>query len=334
MSATYRPRLVNGRYGDPALFVEIAHERDAILFDMGDLAALSARDLLRVRTIGVSHMHIDHLIGFDALLRVNVGREAAISMTGPAGFAECIGHKLQGYSWDLVERYDTELTFEVAELVTPEMLRRQRFRLSRRFAPEPLGERNAPGGVVHESERRTIAARILEHHGPCLGFALEEKQRINVWRNRVAEEGLALGPWLERLKDALRRELPDETPVALPDGDEAPLGRLRHLVSSERGMKIGYATDLRDTPANRAVLRELCAGADILFIEASFAAGDAARADDRAHLTTRAAGEIARACAARRVEPFHFSPRYADEEPSLLAEVAAAFEGTGGSCAN
>ena len=109
MSATYRPRLVNGRFGDPALYVEIAHERDAILFDMGDLAALSARDLLRVRTVGVSHMHIDHLIGFDLLLRIHVGRDATISMIGPAGFADRIGHKLQGYSWDLVHRYDTDL---------------------------------------------------------------------------------------------------------------------------------------------------------------------------------------------------------------------------------
>jgi len=327
VSATYRPRLVNGRFGDPALFVEIAHERDAILFDMGDLSALSARDLLRVRTVGVSHMHIDHLIGFDQLLRVNVGRDASLDLVGPEGFADRLGHKLQGYSWDLVDRYETELVFEVAELVAPETLRRWRFRLSRRFAPEALGEQAAPGGSVVDGPRRTITARILEHHGPCLGFALDEKQRINVWRNRVEEAGLATGPWLAALKEAVRTGAPDEQPITLPEGGRVPLGTLRRLVSSERGMKIGYATDLRDTPANRTALHELCAGTDILFIEASFAAGDAARADERAHLTTIAAGEIARACAARRVEPFHFSPRYQDEEAALLAEVVDAFEG-------
>jgi len=174
MSATYRPRLVNGRFGDPALFVEITHERPAILFDMGDLAAFSARDLLRVRTVAVSHMHIDHLIGFDLLLRLHVGRDAVIEMVGPEGFARCIGHKLQGYSWDLVDRYDTDLVFEVADLVGPETLRRHRFRQSRRFAAEELGDRPAPGGVVHDDGHSTITARLLEHHGPCLGFALEE----------------------------------------------------------------------------------------------------------------------------------------------------------------
>ena len=327
MSATYRPRLVNGRFGDPALFVEMTHERKAVLFDMGDLSALSARDLLRVRTVGVSHMHIDHLIGFDLLLRVHVGRDAVIDMIGPEGFADCIGHKLRGYSWDLVGRYETDLVFQVAELISPERLHCWRFRLSRRFAPEPVGERPAPGGRVHDDGRRTITARILEHHGPCVAFALEERQRVNVWRNRVEEAGLPVGPWLKPLKDAVRDGARDDAPIALPDGSSALLGSLRDLVSSERGMKIGYATDLRDTPSNRAALEELCAGADILFIEASFATEDALKADERAHLTTRAAGEIARACAARRIEPFHFSPRYEGEEQARLAEVAAAFTG-------
>ncbi|WJY19894.1 hypothetical protein QQS45_06685 [Alteriqipengyuania flavescens] len=90
-------------------------------------------------------------------------------------------------------------------------------------------------------------------------------------------------------------------------------------------MKIGYATDLRDNASNRNALAALFAGADIVFIEASFAAIDADRAFERTHLTTRAVGEIARQCGAKRVEPFHFSPRYKAEEHELLAEVEAAF---------
>ena len=80
MTPTFHPRLVNGRFGDPALFVEMLHRREALLFDMGDLSALSTRDLLRVSRVFVSHMHMDHFIGFDALLRVHVGREKTITM--------------------------------------------------------------------------------------------------------------------------------------------------------------------------------------------------------------------------------------------------------------
>jgi len=325
MSDSFRPRLVNGRDGDPALYTELAHERDALLFDLGDLSPLSPRDLLRVRTVAVSHMHIDHLIGFDALLRVNVGRDAAITLFGPEGLADRLGHKLQGYSWDLVDRYDTELIFEVGELHAGGTVRCWRFRMSRGFLPEPSGQRTIEGGLLMHTPRWRLTAGIVEHHGPCLAFALEEPARINVWRNRLEERGVLPGPWLNRLKDAIRQSQPDDTLIAMPDGEPKPLGTLRNLVSMGPGMKLGYATDLRDTPANRAVLRHLWHGCDVAFIEASFAAHDAERAQDRAHLTTTAAGEIARECQARRVEPFHFSPRYEGEEASLIAEVQRAF---------
>jgi ribonuclease Z len=36
---------------------------------------------------------------------------------------------------------------------------------------------------------------------------------------------------------------------------------------------------------------------------------------------------IARAAGVRRVEPFHFSPRYAGQDVRMLNEVNAAFEG-------
>ena len=59
--------------------------------------------------------------------------------------------------------------------------------------------------------------------------------------------------------------------------------------------------------------------------KAAFAEADAAT--ERAHLTTVAAGRIAREAGVRRIEPFHFSPRYAGEEGRLLNEVVDAFSG-------
>ena len=61
--------------------------------------------------------------------------------------------------------------------------------------------------------------------------------------------------------------------------------------------------------------------------KAAFAEADAALATERAHLTTVAAGRIAREAGVRRIEPFHFSPRYAGEEGRLLNEVVDAFSG-------
>ena len=325
MRPTLHPRLVNGRFGDPALFVEALHTRDALLFDLGELSPLSARDLLRVTHVFVSHMHMDHFIGFDTLLRISVGRDRRIAIVGPTGIAACVGHKLHGYTWDLVEKYDTDLVFDVSDF-DGERLRDVRFRFKQRFRREEMGERESSDAVVAREPGFAVTAAVLEHHGDSLGFAVAEPLHVNVWRNRLDERGLPTGAWLVALKQAVRDGLGDETPIRLPDGSTAPLGALRDLVSVEPGQKIGYVTDVADTPANRAAIAALTAKADTLFIESRFRAADKAQADARAHLTTRTAGEIARAAQVRRVEPFHFSPRYEGEEDQMIGEVRTAFE--------
>jgi ribonuclease Z len=325
MRPNLHPRLVNGRFGDPGLFVEMLHRRDAILFDLGDLAPLGARDLLRVGHVFVTHAHIDHFIGFDAFLRANVGRDKRIEMVGPTGFAERVRHKLLAYEWDLVDKYDSDLVFEVTELLEHGRTRAARFRFKRRFEREELGEGLARDGIVARGDGFEVRAAVLEHHGPCLGFAVQEPAHVNVWKSRLEERGLAPGPWLQDLKRAVIDGRGDDTPIEIPGGGTAPLAALRHLVSVGPGQKVAYVTDVADTAANREAIVRLAAGADTFFIESSFAAADAAQAAARAHLTTGAAGEIAAAAGARRVEPFHFSPRYAGEEARMLAEVERAF---------
>lgn len=328
MRPTLHPRLVNGRFGDPGLFVERLHRRGALLFDLGDLTPLAVRDLLRVSHVFVSHTHMDHFVGFDALLRVHVGREKTISLVGPAGFAERVGHKLLAYEWDLVERYETDLVFCVTELHADGRTRSARFSFKRRFAREDLEEGAAPDGVVARGDGFEVRASVLQHHGPSLGFAIAEPAHVNIWRNRLEARGLVPGPWLHRLLQALKQAVtegrPDDWPVGLPGG-AVPLGELREMVSIGPGQKIAYVTDVADTSANRLAIADLARGADILFLESCFSAADSAQARARAHLTTTAAGEIGRAAGARRLEPFHFSPRYEGDEERMLAEVEAAF---------
>jgi ribonuclease Z len=324
MRPNLHTHLVNGRFGDPALYVEMLHRRDALLFDMGDLSALSARDLLRVSHVFVTHTHMDHFVGFDALLRIGVGRDKLVRMVGPSGFCDRVGHKLLAYQWDLYERYDTDLVFEVLE-VDGETGRSARFRFKTGFAREDGPGTKIVDGVVAQGPGFTVGAASLEHHGPCLGYAVAEPAHVNVWKSRLDERGLPTGQWLQGLKQAVLDDADDAAPVTLPDGRTAPLGSFRDLVSVTRGQKIGYVTDVADSAANRSAIAELAGESDTLFLEACFAAADEPQARHRAHLTTTACGEIGRAAAVRRLEPFHFSPRYAGEEQRMLDEVAAAF---------
>ena len=104
-----------------------------------------------------------------------------------------------------------------------------------------------------------------------------------------------------------------------------PLGLLRKAITVTHGQKIAYVTDAADSAANRAAIVALALNADLLFIEAAFAQADTQLAAERAHLTTEAAGQLARAAGVRRVEPFHFSPRYSAQEARLMNEVMTAF---------
>ena len=251
-------------------------------------------------------------------------------MFGPSGFAERVFHKLQAYRWNLVESYPCDLIFDVSELGVDNSISTTRFRLRKAFAAEPSGSRKTASGVLCDEPTHRVSAAILEHGTPCLAFALQEAAHVNVWKNRLLERGLPVGPWLLSLKKAVVERRADDQLIRI--GEEAtsdrlvPLASLRDLVTFTAGQKIGYVTDAGDTPGNRAAIVALIQNADILFIEAAFAGADAALARQRAHLTTTAAGEIAREANVRRVEPFHFSPRYAGEQERMLAEVMAAFD--------
>lgn len=328
MRPLLHPSLVNGRTGDPALYIETLFERRAVLFDLGDLANLPARKLQRVEHVFVSHTHIDHFIGFDRLLRVFVGREKTLKLYGPSDFIQQVHHKLQAYRWNLVHRYLCDLLLDVTEVSASLDAQKAQFRLKRAFALEDLGSARLVGGVLCHDPTFRVATTVLEHRTPCLAFAIEEPAHINVWKNRLQELGLPVGPWLRKLKRAVLEKRSDDELIevgASPTTHEMPLGILRGAVTVTPGQKVAYVTDAADTPANRTAIVALAHNADLLFIEAAFAQADAQLAAERAHLTTNAAGTLARAAGVRRVEPFHFSPRYSGQDHRMVDEVMAAF---------
>jgi ribonuclease Z len=332
MRATLHPRLLNGRTGDPGVYVEALHLPDAILLDCGDLSALTPRHLLRVGVLAVSHAHMDHWVGFDQLLRLLIGREKRLPVVGPEGFTQRLFHRLQAYTWNLADRIPANLVFEVTEVAAAATWPRARLQLHGGFQIEPLPPLPAaPDGTVLHHGLLRLRAAVLDHGTPCLGFAVEEAMHLNVWRTKLEERRLPTGPWLAILKAAVAEGRPDDHLIPIygraSEVQDAPLlqfGALRELIGVTPGQRLAYLTDFADTPGNRATAIALARGADILFIEAPFAAADAALAMDRRHLTTRTAGEIAREAGVRRIEPFHFSPRYLGQEARLLAEVAAA----------
>ncbi|HET9228265.1 MAG TPA: MBL fold metallo-hydrolase [Thermoanaerobaculia bacterium] len=323
MKPLFHPRLVNDPFGDPALYIDFLFERRAVLFDLGDLSPLSARQLLKVDHAFISHTHMDHFVGFDALLRILLGREKTLHLFGPPGFLDRVEHRLASYTWNLVANYESDFVIratEVAPLASAEFRTRSGFR--RTPIPSPAwGD-----GILVDEEMFQVRTAVLDHGIPCLAFALEEKLHVNVWKSGLEELGLPTGPWLREVKYAALRGEPDSTPFRSGER-EVTLGELRDKVlRAVPGQKVAYVTDVGWSESNAAAIVDLARGADVLFIESAFLHEEERRAAEKRHLTSRQAGLLAREAGAKRIVPFHFSPKHQDDEERLLRETLEAFE--------
>jgi len=325
---SFLPRLVNDVFSDPVLFVDFRFRRRALLLDLGDIDALANRALLRVSQVFVSHTHMDHFYGFDRLLRVTLARRKRLDLYGPPGFAEQLAHRLQGYTWNLVDNYAEDMVVHGWEWDGAH-LRQTSFSMKARF--RPIDERRHPcsDGVLLSEPGLTVRAALLDHGIPVLAFAVEEGRHVNVWKSRLAARGLPTGPWLRTLKEAVLADLPDDTPIEVPVASGAvrrlPLGALRReVLRVVPGMRLAYVVDCRYHEDNARRIVALARDADYLFIEAPFGADEAHLAAAKAHLTAAQAGTLARRAGAKRVIPIHFSRRHEREPGRLYEEVAEA----------
>lgn len=331
MRPSYHAHLVNGDGGDPVLYVDSLLERRALLFDAGDLAALSPRKLLRISDVFISHTHLDHFAGLDLRIRMMLGRDKRLALCCPSGLIAQTAHKLAAYTWNLAEHYRIDFTLRVTELHHDGTAARAELRLKHRFRCDPLPAPAVRDGVLVDEPALRVRAALLDHNTPCLGYALEERQHVNIWKNRLEARGLAVGAWLRPLKQAVLAGAGDATPIAVEWRAAAgqprhlPLGELREVLRVVPGRKIAYVVDAAYHAANAERIVALAAGADHLFIEAGFLDADAAEAARRHHLTARQAGGLARRAGVARLTPLHFSPRYQGCTQALRAEAAAAF---------
>jgi ribonuclease Z len=146
---------------------------------------------------------------------------------------------------------------------------------------------------------------------------------------------LPSGPWLTELKRQVAAGAPADTPLVVAWHDRHgaherahTVGELAHeLLTSGRGEKIVYVTDVVHSETNVERIATLAAGADRLFIECVFLDEDGDHAARKFHLTARQAGLIARRAGAACAIPFHFSPRYMERERELRAELREAHTG-------
>jgi len=331
MRPSFHPRLINGPFDDPGLYIPFIFENRAILFDLGDNQALSPGDILKISHVFVTHTHMDHFVGFDRLLRLLLGRDKILCLYGPQGFLENVAGKLAGYSWNLVRHYTNRFILNVTE-VRPDRLISMPFACRDGFSADRPAETSPFNGRLLTEPSFSVAAVILDHRIPCLGFSIKEQFHINIIKDRVLSLGLQIGPWLKSFKAALfshsdpasEFSVPGDTQTA--DSQTFRLGDLAAKIATiTPGQKITYIADAGMSAANQAKITAFARGSDHLFIEAAFLEKHRTIASAKYHLTARQAGRIAARAGVKQFTIFHFSPRYSEMEHLLYEEAREAY---------
>ena len=331
MRPSFNPQLINGPFDDPGLFIPFYLQNRALIFDLGDISRLASKDLLKISHAFVTHTHMDHFIGFDRLLRTDLGREKTLALFGPAGFIKNVEGKLAGYTWNLVEKYNYPLTLQITE-VNSQSITQRRFRCGDKFRPDGNAVEQSFNGTLYQEPGFTIRTAILDHGIPCLGLAIKEQFHINILTEGLKRLALEPGPWLADFKTALYEQSDPESIFQLKHGSEGKVQQFRlgeltaQIALITPGQKIAYITDVVYNESNARQIEELVEESDHLYIEAVFRDEHKELATEKKHLTAGQAGRLAARARVKQFSVFHFSPRYTGEEEALREEARLAYQ--------
>ena len=128
-----------------------------------------------------------------------------------------------------------DLIFVVTEIDPSLAAQKARFRLKNAFAIEGATGSSIPDAVICSQPGFRVSTAVLDHGTPCLAFAIEEAAHVNIWKNKLFELGLPVGPWLHELKRAIIENRPDDHMIRIASRAgvcaERQLGMLRNAVS-------------------------------------------------------------------------------------------------------
>ena len=324
MSIEYQ---ILGRPGkDNALYVRLnsGTKMYRILFDCGEktLDELKQHEIKGINYIFFSHLHIDHISGFDYLFRRNYDRNKPIFIWGPESTAEIIHHRLLGYKWNLIGDHggnwfisdvknNTQIQFYI--------------KFPDAFANKNLVGKKTIKDYLLETKNFVIKTISLNHIIPSIGYLLIENPSHNIIPEKLEKLKLPQGNWLEKLKDF---SIDDSSNVEI-NGQEFSLGELRNeLVETTDGERIAYLTDFIFENDSKEKLIRFLRGCDTLVCESQYLNKDLQLAETNYHLTAVQAAAIAKESGVKKLVLFHVSERYQKNFKEVLFEAREIFKNT------
>ncbi|RZA14631.1 MAG: hypothetical protein EOP10_27715 [Proteobacteria bacterium] len=316
--------VLGGLQGDPGVYAFQKTTGEALLFDLGSIDQIQQRDLMKARHVFVSHTHMDHFMGFDRWLRVNIPHKRLLKIWGPAPFFERVQAKLRSYAWNLIE--PDQLRFEVHEICEDGSVRKAMLRNSQDFAIELDSEAQTTDHLVQLADGAVVSAAQLRHVNiASIAYKVKGPDRQRFLHDNLSALNLTSGSWISELQSRVNHG---------PKGGDFKIGEksfamdelVTKLLRLETGPSLVYLTDLSFDRHNLASLKKAFQTTQKVICESSFLDADRNRAVAKAHLTTRQAALIAMSLDARELQIFHVSTIYGQGAETSLAEAKTFFE--------
>lgn len=318
------PTFFAGLLDDPILLLRTRSSGRNLLFDCGQIHHLAKRIFTPLDAVFVSHAHMDHWMGIDAVIRHLIVANRTIDLFGPAGLADRMEHKLNGYDWNLMEDY--WCSFRVHE-IHDDHIRRSFFpgpEGFRRHAEEPLARVDQ---TIYRTPQLEVRAVICDHRLDSLIFRIQERPAYLIDRDKLAGLGLSPGPWLGELQKyhladgavPASRKLYQKAEQALQVAD--PDALLQALIKPQPGLSIGYVSDIGFTAENRERIIALLEGVDLLACECTYLSAEQERARVASHLCVTDVNLLLQDLRPAFFVPMHLSRTYSRRSRDLYREL-------------
>jgi len=311
------PKIVGFLHDDHSVYFDVKNipgRNQSILIDCGNNNTLSVKDFIKLSAIFISHAHIDHFIGFDNVLRMNLRENKKILVIGPAPLSAMLHHKLRGYSWNLI--YDSQLEFEVWD-ISRFFIKKYLFKCHEKFSKKHLIEKIPAKNPLIDNQYYSCSYTILKHDIPSIAYSLKEKDNIKIDKLNLSRLNLPEGQWLKKLKN---KSFAKDEEITFNSTHYLMQDLYGKLIKIEKGLKISYVTDTVFTSALKKKITDFVKDSDELYCESTFLNKDIRLAKEYFHLTARQTALIAKEANVKKLYLIHLSSRYSN--PCKLLEEA------------
>ncbi len=165
-------------------------------------------------------------------------------------------------------------------------------------------------GKFFETKDFVLEAEKMTHGAPCNAYSFQIKDKIRIDKGKLKKAKIKPGPILQKLKEGKSISI---------NGKKYSAASLTY---KQEGKKISF---IFDTSMN-AKITPFVRDSDLLICESSFSSELEDKANEKMHLTSEKAAEIAKKSKSEHLILTHISQRYENDSEKILKEAKKIFK--------